>query len=162
LGAPVLHTLNGKCALPSSHALAAGMPWTRATSDLSNMHECFSPLFREADGLLAVGCRFTQASTGSWLLKPPPVAQIDIAAEAIGGLSRGQAGVCSDAGRAREGLLMLLPRETRPPWAGPRPKGEPWRLPGLELLGPLRRALPPDAIVAADVTRLAYILMAEF
>jgi acetolactate synthase-1/2/3 large subunit len=29
-------------------------------------------------------------------------------------------------------------------------------------LGPLRRALPADAIVAADVTRLAYVLMAEF
>ena len=38
---------------------------------------------------------------------------------------------------------------------------EPWRLLGLDLVGPLRRVLPSDAIVVADVTRLAYILMAE-
>src|SRR5205823_3760580 len=50
----------------------------------------------------------------------------------------------------------------RGPWAPPRPRGEPWRLPGPDLLGPLRRVLPPDAIVSADVTRLAYVLMAEF
>ena len=30
------------------------------------------------------------------------------------------------------------------------------------MLGPLRRALPRDAIVVADITRLAYIMLAEF
>src|SRR5207248_6449392 len=39
---------------------------------------------------------------------------------------------------------------------------EPTRLPGLDLLGPLRRALPRDAIIAADITRLSYIMLAEF
>ncbi len=34
---PVIQTPNGKCALRSSHPLAAGMPWHRATSDLSDM-----------------------------------------------------------------------------------------------------------------------------
>src|SRR5262249_26272318 len=43
LGAPVFHTANGKTALPSSHPLSAGLPWRRATSDLSNMSEQFSP-----------------------------------------------------------------------------------------------------------------------
>ena len=32
----------------------------------------------------------------------------------------------------------------------------------MDLLGPLRRALPRDAIVAADMTRLAYVMLAEF
>src|SRR5262249_33616456 len=54
LGAPVFITAMGKCAIPSKHPLAAGLPWFKATSDLSNMEDCFSPLFREADGLLAV------------------------------------------------------------------------------------------------------------
>jgi thiamine pyrophosphate-dependent acetolactate synthase large subunit-like protein len=31
----------------------------------------------------------------------------------------------------------------------------------MDLVSPIRRALPPDAIVAADVTRLTYILMGE-
>ncbi len=69
LGAPVFHTLMGKCALSSEHRLKVGLPWSRATSDVSDMDRFFSPLFHEADGLLAVGCRFTQATTGSWGLK---------------------------------------------------------------------------------------------
>jgi thiamine pyrophosphate-dependent acetolactate synthase large subunit-like protein len=42
------------------------------------------------------------------------------------------------------------------------PAGEPWRLPGIDIVGPLRQRLPRDAIVVADITRLAYILLAEF
>src|SRR5262249_50046121 len=52
--------------------------------------------------------------------------------------------------------------KARDPWARPAPAREPWRLPGLDLVGPLRQALPRDAIVVADVTRLGYILLAEF
>src|SRR5205823_2096129 len=54
LGAPVFHTAMGKSAVPADHPLAAGLPWHRATSDLTNMANFFSPLFAEADGLLAV------------------------------------------------------------------------------------------------------------
>src|SRR5262249_24946640 len=62
LGAPIFHTLCGKSAVPSDHVLAAGLPWSCATSDLTNMSKFFSPLFAQADGMLAVGCRFTQAA----------------------------------------------------------------------------------------------------
>ncbi len=162
LGAPVFHTAMGKCAFPADHPLAAGMPWRRATADLTNMDAFFSPLFAEADGLLAVGCRFTQLATGSWALRvPPSVAQIDVDAEEIGRHYPVALGVHADARLALEELLPLLP-PARSPWAPPRPKGEPWRLPGIDLLGPMRRVLPPDALVSADVTRLAYLLMAEF
>jgi acetolactate synthase-1/2/3 large subunit len=163
LGAPVFHTPMGKCALPADHPLYAGMPWRRATADLSNMGDFFSPLFAEADGLLAIGCRFTQLTTGSWALRPPAsIVQIDVDAQEIGRHYPVVAGVHADARLAMESLLAALPPETRPPWARRRPPAEPWRLPGLDLLGPLRRALPADAILSADVTRLAYILMAEF
>ncbi len=163
LGAPVVHTANGKCAFPPSHALAAGMPWLRATSDLTGMAPFLSPLFSAADGLLALGCRFTQLATASWALRlPPSVAQIDIDAAEIGRHYPVQVGVCADLRAALAPLLAALPPANRRPWADLSRKGEPWRLPGMDLLGPLRRALPPDAIVAADVTRLAYVLMAEF
>jgi acetolactate synthase-1/2/3 large subunit len=39
---------------------------------------------------------------------------------------------------------------------------EPWRLPGIDVVGALRQLLPRDAIVVTDITRLAYILLAEF
>jgi acetolactate synthase-1/2/3 large subunit len=161
LGAPLLHTANGKCAFPASHPLARGLTWHRATSDATNMGQFLSPLFAEADGLLAVGCRFTQLATGSWALKPPAaLAQIDVDPEEIGRHYPVQLGVRADARAALHGLLAALPETNRQPWAAPEPDRPPFRLPGMDLLGPLRRALPDDAIVSADVTRLAYVLMA--
>lgn len=162
LGAPVIHTAMGKCAIPASHPLAAGMPWWRATSDLTDMASNFSPLFGEADGLLAIGCRFTQMATGGWSLRlPPSVAQIDIDPEEIGRHYPVKLGLAADAGAALRGLLAALPSRPRTPWTKPPAKREPWQLPRLDLVGPMRRALPADAIVSADVTRLAYVLMTE-
>jgi acetolactate synthase-1/2/3 large subunit len=163
LGAPVFHTLNGKSAFPGDHPLAARLPWDRATSDLSNMEQFISPLFRQADGLLAAGCRFTQAATGSWTLRPPEsLAQIDIDAEEIGRHYPVRLGIHADARETLRALLELLPPAPRTPWTSPPPPGEPTRLPGLDLLPALRRALPRDAILAADITRLSYILLSEF
>jgi acetolactate synthase-1/2/3 large subunit len=162
LGAPVFHTANGKCALPGDHPLAAGLPWRRATSDLSSMAEQFSPLLGKADGLLAIGCRFTQLTTGSWTLRPPPLAQIDVDPAEIGRHYPVEAAVVADARLTVEALLGHLPETAREPWAAIPPRGDPWSLPGLDAAGALRRTLPADGIVAADVTRLAYILMAEF
>jgi acetolactate synthase-1/2/3 large subunit len=165
LGAPVFITAMGKCSIPSAHPLAAGLPWFRATSDLTNMDSFFSPLLREADGMLAVGCRFTQLTTGSWSMpRPPALAQIDVDPEEIGRHYPVTVGVQADAGGALRALLDALPSTPRPPWARPAPvTPQPgWRLPGLDLVGPLRRALPEDAIVVADITRLGYVLITDF
>jgi acetolactate synthase-1/2/3 large subunit len=163
LGAPVFHTSNGKCAIPGDHPLRRGLPWRRATSDLSNMQDEFSPLFAEADGLLAVGCRFTQLATGSWTLRlPPSVAQIDIDAEEIGRHYPVQCGVYADAAAVLRDLLGRLPSAARTPWAKPLAPDEPWRLPGVNPLPAMGRVLPRDAILSADVTRLGYILMAQY
>jgi acetolactate synthase-1/2/3 large subunit len=165
LGAPVFHTAMGKCGIPSAHPLAAGLPWHRATSDLTNMASFFSPLLHEADGLLAVGCRFTQLVTGSWSMpRPPGLAQVDIDAEEIGRHYPVTVGVHADARETLRALREALPAAPRQPWANvaasaPR---ERWRLPGVDLVAPLRRALPEEAILVADITRLGYILLADF
>jgi acetolactate synthase-1/2/3 large subunit len=120
-------------------------------------------LLKQADGLLAIGCRFSQATTGSWTMPlPPSLAQIDIDPAEIGRHYPVAVGMPSDAGEALRGLLPLLPQKPRKPWARLPVEREPWRLPGIDLLGPLREALPRDAIIAADITRLSYILLAEF
>jgi acetolactate synthase-1/2/3 large subunit len=163
LGAPVFHTLMGKAAVSADHPLKASLPWYRATSDVTDMASNFSPLFTQADGLLAVGCRFTQAATGSWALKPPTaLAQIDLDPAEIGRHYPVALGLHADARLALDALLAALPPGRREPWALPVPPRQPWRLPGLDLVGPLRRALPRDAVVVADITRLSYILLAEF
>lgn len=163
LCAPVFHTAMGKCVLPGDHPLAAGMPWQRATSDLSAMEQNFSPLFAEADGLLAIGCRFTQLTTGTWSLKlPPSVAHIDIDPEELGRHYRTDVKVRGDALQVLRELLTLVPEGRRIPWATPPSLGELWNLPGIDVVTPLRRLLPRDGILVADITRLAYILMVEF
>src|SRR5262249_32860235 len=151
-------------AMPSAHPLAAGLPWHRATSDLTNMASFFSPLLSQADGMLAIGCRFTQLTTGSWSMAlPPALAQIDIHAEEIGRTYPVTVGLHADARMALRALLDVLQASRRSPWAAdPRASvWEPWRLPGLDVLAPLRRVLPEDAIVAADITRLGYIMLAD-
>jgi acetolactate synthase-1/2/3 large subunit len=163
LGAPVFHTLMGKTALPSDHALAAGLPWKQATSDATDMGRFMSPLFAEADGMLAIGCRFSQVSTGTWSLQPPPaLAQIDVDTAEFGRHYPVVLGVLADAREALRALLALLPAECRPPWADAAPPREPRRMAGMDLSGCIRRALPREAIVVADVTQLAYRMLVDF
>ena len=163
LGAPVFHTAMGKQAVPGSHPLAAGMPWFRATSDLSGMEEFFSPLFAEADGLLAVGCRFTQLATGSWTLKlPPEVAQIDVDRDELGRHYPLKLGVHADATEALDALLARLPAEERPPWAEARRPAATSGSGVVELVRALERSLPEDSVVVADITRLSYVMLTEF
>ena len=163
LGAPVFHTAMGKRAVPATHPLAAGMPWQRATSDLSGMEEFFSPLFAEADGLLAVGCRFSQLATGTWTLPlPPALAQIDVDAAELGRHYPMTVGVHADAAVALEALLPLLPQGPRQPWAVPPRPPQPGKLSGIDLVTPLQSTLPADGILVADITRLSYLLLTEF
>src|SRR5262249_9076780 len=97
-----------------------------------------------------------------WTLKRrSQVARIDMAGEGLGCLSPLPCAVCAAAREALQEVLSLLPTAPRQPWAPPRPPREAWQLPGLELVRPLRRALPREGIVVADITRLGYILMAE-
>jgi acetolactate synthase-1/2/3 large subunit len=162
LGAPVFHTFMGKGTIPSEHALCAGTPWKESTSDASDMASRISPLFQQADGLLAVGCRFTQVITGSWALKPPAsLAQIDIDREEIGRHYPVTLGIVADAGLALDALTATLPEEPRARWAPPPPQRTPRRLGGWDLLGPLRRAVPAEAVVVADVTQLGYMMLVD-
>jgi acetolactate synthase-1/2/3 large subunit len=163
LGSPVFHTLMGKSAVPSDHDLTAGLPWKQATSDASDMARFMSPLFAEADGMLAIGCRFTQVATGTWGLRPPQsLAQIDIDSTEFGRHYPVVLGIEADAGEALRALLGLLPAECRAPWAEARPPREPRLMAGMDLCGCLRRALPRETIVIADVTQLAYRMLVDF
>jgi acetolactate synthase-1/2/3 large subunit len=96
--------------------------------------------------------------------RPPALAQVDVDPEEIGRHYPVTVGVQADAGEALRALLDALPAAPRPPWARPAPvTPQPgWRLPGLDLVDPLRRALPEDAIVVADITRLGYVLITDF
>jgi acetolactate synthase-1/2/3 large subunit len=163
LGAPVFHSLMGKAAIPSHHALAAGLPWKQGTSDASDMAQFMSPLFAQADGMLAVGCRFTQVTTGTWSLHPPAaLAQIDVDDAEFGRHYPAVLGIQADAREALRALLGLLPELRRTPWADAHPPHEPRLMAGMDLCASIRRALPREAVVVADVTSLAYRMIVDF
>ena len=163
IGAPVFHTLMGKSAVTPEHSM--GLPWLWATSDLTGMESAIHPLFKEADGMLAIGCRFSQAATGSWALKPPAsLVQIDVDAAEIGRHYPVALSIQADAAKAIGELLKVLPAGSRPKWSGSETtstRNEPTSELA-KMVDEMRSALPRDAIVAADITRLGYLLLAKY
>ncbi|NBO91193.1 MAG: thiamine pyrophosphate-binding protein [Planctomycetia bacterium] len=155
LGAVVYHTANGKSVYPD----AEGMPWDRVTSDLSDMGPYLSVAFDQADGVLAVGCRFTQLATGSWRLAMPELIQIDIDQTEIGRHYQPVIGLVGDAAKTIAAMASYFPKP-RPIWYSSSKPSE-WLLGGMDISTVLNDTLPADAIVAADVTRSAYILMSR-
>jgi len=63
-------------------------------------------LVREADLVLAAGCRFSEFSTGRWTLLPPgaTLIQIDIDPDALGRTYVPEIGICADARQAAQAL----------------------------------------------------------
>ena len=104
LGAPVAYSLMGKGAISDDHPLAVGMTgfWGTPTANR---------LCREADVILAIGTRFAEASSSSWISKytfavgPTKVIQIDIDEEEIGKNYPVEIGILGDAGAVLEDIL---------------------------------------------------------
>jgi acetolactate synthase-1/2/3 large subunit len=151
LGAPVFHTLMGKTAIPGDHPLAAGLPWKEGTSDATDMLSRMSPLLSAADGMLAVGCRFTQVTTGTWAMPvPASLVHVDIDPTEFHRHYRATVTVAGDAREALRGLLERLQGPNRPAWTDPHPPRPTWTVAGRDLAG------------ATDVTRLAYVMLVEY
>jgi acetolactate synthase-1/2/3 large subunit len=104
LGAPVAYSLMGKGAISDSHPLAVGMTGFWGTPAANR-------LCREADVILAIGTRFAEASSSSWIPKytfavgPTKVIQIDIDEEEIGKNYPVEVGILGDAGAVLEDIL---------------------------------------------------------
>ena len=111
LGAPVAYSLMGKGAIRDDHPLAVGMTgfWGTPTANR---------LCREADVILAIGTRFAEASSSSWIPKytfavgPTKVIQIDIDEQEIGKNYPAEIGILGDAGAVLEDILAYI-RESK-------------------------------------------------
>src|SRR5579872_418569 len=109
LGAPVTATWMGKGAMPEDHELYA---WP--CGDLGSISG--NTLAREADVLLAVGCRFTDRTSSSFRrgitfnIPPTQLIQIDLDPYEIGKNYPVEVGIVGDA-RATLGDLLLALRE---------------------------------------------------
>ena len=104
LGAPVAYSLMGKGAISDDHPLAVGMTgfWGTPTANR---------LCREADVILAIGTRFAEASSSSWIsehtfaIGPTKVIQIDVDDQEIGKNYPVEIGILGDAGAVLDDVV---------------------------------------------------------
>jgi acetolactate synthase-1/2/3 large subunit len=159
LGAPVITTVMGRGAIAEDHALWHGvLPNRRATE----------PVLKDADVVLAVGCRFAARSTQGLLLNlafapHQTLIHLDIDPTVIRRLFEPRLAIVGDA---RDGLGRLLDalgpgepaaRWDRPRLAALRAAAGPRYTPAIAgFIGALRDALPRDAIVVNDQTGVNY------
>ena len=150
IGAPILFTRLGKGALSDRHPLVLG--------------HCHAKVGRailsEADGLLAIGVRFTQIDTRSWQLQiPDRRVQLDVEPSEIGREYDIQAGA---SGNLTESLEILTSLQSRPPadewlkWAKSQSQSIRANLLPLEFFTVIRKHVDDDTIFSVDVTSFGY------
>lgn len=113
LGAPVTVTWMGKGAIPEDHDLYA---WP--CGDLGSISG--NTLTREADVILAIGCRFTDRTASSFRrgvtfdIPPTKLIQIDLDPYEIGKNYPVEIGIVGDARATLQDLLLSLEQHERP------------------------------------------------
>lgn len=152
LNAPVLYGRRGKGVVSDDHPLTAGFTRSKRAA----------ALLEQADGVIAVGCRFTQIDTRNWTLPlPHNIVQFDRDRNELGRefpIAAGVSGGLAPALRSlRDELDWLLP-EIDPAWPeSARATHFEWRQePPIPVLSQIRRALPGDGILSVDITATGY------
>jgi acetolactate synthase-1/2/3 large subunit len=152
LSAPVLYGRRGKGVLADDHPLAAGFTRSkRATA-----------LLARADGVIAVGCRFTQIDMLNWKLGlPANLVQLDRDRKELGREYPISAGVAGSLAGALKVLGDEFDRrlpEIDPEWPeiGRVTHTEWQRDPPIPVLSQIRQALPQDGILSVDITATGY------
>jgi acetolactate synthase-1/2/3 large subunit len=159
LGAPVITTVMGRGAISERDPLwHAVLPNGRASE----------PAIREADVVLAVGCRFAARSTQGLVLKlafgpDQTLIHLDLDPGVIGKLYKPQLGIVGDA---KDGLTRLLQALGDGAPAGEwnraaladakRATGPAWSVEAGRLLAILRDVLPDDGIFVNDQSGVNY------
>jgi len=163
LSAPVLTTMMGRGAIPDRHQLAGGFVRSRLGRRI----------LEHADATLAIGCRFSEVTTGGWSMRvPTPLIHVDVDPRAFECHYRADLPVPGDAGRV---IDQLIDRLTHRPAAPPerleclnrirRDVSEAPAKPDDErsaFAAALRAAVPDDGIVVSDVLHLWDALYSRF
>ena len=158
LNAPVIFSRLGKGAFPESHPLSAGHCRARLAKSV----------LKQSDGLIAVGCRFTQIDTSGWTMELPSArVQLDPDPAELGREISIDAGAAGDLKQSVPALLDALGETGRPSavWSerldSSRREVARSRRP-LPIMSAMRECLDADAIVSVDVTSIGYRSFDEF
>ena len=160
LGAPVFTSTTGRGAIPEDHPLAMG-PLTAQPQ--------FTPIFDEADAILAVGTRFQGGATRNWAVKlPGRLTHLDADPAVIGRNYPADVSVVGDAALGLAAIRQALDGggAVDPDWT-PRAVEirDSVRATIRSQIGPdyesimdtIRELLPRDGIIARDATVPAYL-----
>ncbi|GAA5164991.1 thiamine pyrophosphate-binding protein [Pseudonocardia eucalypti] len=103
--APVVSTWLRKNAVPNGHPAYLGPLGYGA-------HEVSDQLVRDADVIVALGCRFSEFTTKRWTLVPPSarLVHVDVDPAELGRVYPPRVGLVSDATAAAHALTAALPR----------------------------------------------------
>ena len=104
MAAPLLTTWMRQSLVPHDHPA-----WLGALG--YGAHEVTERAVRDADALLAIGCRFSEFTTKRWTLLPPGLrlVHVDVDPGELGRVYLPEVGVVSDAALAAEALLARVP-----------------------------------------------------
>lgn len=154
LDCPVITTLNGKGIFDERDYYSLGHARSvrgRAALD-------------EADGMLAVGCRFTEVMTGFRAMKiPSRLVQIDVDAGQIGINHPVEVGIVADARVALRALAEAMPEGRKSGWGNLWERARTQAIERPEwFIHTLRAELPENAIVFTDASEMAYRMHTDF
>lgn len=169
LSLPVAHTLMGKGALPDDHPLGLGMTGFWGTRFIND--KC-----KEADWVLALGTRFSEADSSSWEREygfnfpPAKLIQVDIDPTEIGRNFPVEIGIVADLGQAlsvinrvarrvvpdgvkRPALIREIAEQRRLFAAGNarHVQSNAYPMRPERILADVRDVLPRDALITTDV-----------
>lgn len=149
LGAPVTLTRLGKGALSDRNTLNVGHCAGKAAR----------AIYEQADGLIAVGCRFTQIDTRSWSLAfPDRCVQLDPDPAELGKEKDIECGAAGDLTRSLDTLVAQV-KPVDAAWGQHAQKIRAEVVesrPPLELVAHVREQVDDDAIFVVDVTSVGY------
>lgn len=166
LSAPVVSTCNGKGVLPEEHPLSLGAQIRlRSAQDWLN----------DSDALLVIGSELGDSDLWEGKITSPNVIRIDIAESQLALNAPARVAIHADATEALAAITAVLEQQGAPARpngsaageladlkaalaAEARADGEVW----FELNDELRKALPPDTIIAGDSSQVTYFGTVHF
>jgi len=181
IGAPIITTMMGKGAIPEDHPLCALCAGAKGTT-------VGNKIAREADVLIAVGCRFEDQTTSSYKpgvtfnIPPTKLIHIDIDPYEIGKNYPVEVGIVGDAKAVLQSLIEVIRKKIEkrkykdsPYFMEFQKAKEEWQkriesiaksdqipMTTSRFLAELRKALRPDAIVTASAGHSQGQLLQEF
>ncbi|HEY8448581.1 MAG TPA: thiamine pyrophosphate-binding protein [Thermomicrobiales bacterium] len=164
LGAPVLTSIMGKGSIPEDHPLALGALWWPGNA--------VDELVASADCLIVFGSKLgEQVTHGFKFPLPAELIRVDVDERELTLNATPSLPILGDAALAAEGIASLLAGKdvsmesfSREAIAAARQQAEAtaWHAERRPYVAALRRAIPRDGILVADMTQMSYVAWALY